>query len=107
MRLIDADALIAKWEEEVKHIEVFDHRGMVYGAINDVKRQQTIEVPRWIPVSSGELPKKNTHVLVTDWGFVQEAYRSDDRRWYDLDGNKLKGVTAWMPLPSPYKEGGE
>ena len=58
---------------------------------------------QWIPVSSGELPEKNTHVLVTDWGFVQEAYRSDDRRWYDLDGNKLKGVTAYMPLPKPWE----
>ena len=61
---------------------------------------------QWIPVSSGKLPEKNTHVLVTDWGFVQEAYRSDDRRWYDLDGNKLKGVTAYMPLPKPW-EGGD
>ena len=57
-RLIDGDALIAKWEEEAKHIEVFDHRGMVYGAINDVKRQPTIEAEpkrkkgRWVWLSS-------------------------------------------------------
>lgn len=55
----------------------------------------------WIPISKRK-PEKCDYYLVTDSGSVGEAYYDSDRRWW-ADGNKLKDVTAWMPLPEPYK----
>jgi hypothetical protein len=43
MRLIDADALIAQWESDAEEMEEFAIKLATYGAINDVKRQPTIE----------------------------------------------------------------
>lgn len=56
---------------------------------------------KWIPCSE-RLPEKQTTILVTDFGDVQMAYINDEGRWMDFHGNKLKDVTAWMPLPEPY-----
>ena len=60
--------------------------------------------PHWIPCSE-RLPKRCNYYIVTDFGKVDEAYYDSDSRWFSWDGNKLKDVTAWMPLPEPYKEG--
>ena len=101
MRLIDADALIAKWEEEAKHITEFAHPGMVYGIINDVKRQPTIEAPRWIPCSE-RLPEYGIDVLTVDrYGEYELNHIIDeeDGEWY------WEKPIAWRPLPEPYKEG--
>lgn len=108
MRLIDADALIAKWEEEAKHITEFAHPGMVYGIINDVKRQPTIEAPRWIPVTQ-QLPEIGEKVLVSTKYTVftqvfKRIYGTPDR--WGWEHNTIKNVTAWMPMPEPY-QGGE
>jgi rubrerythrin len=43
MRLIDADALIAQWESDAEEMEELAIKLATYGAINDVKRQPTIE----------------------------------------------------------------
>ena len=59
---------------------------------------------KWIPVSES-LPKKNGYYLVTDFDSVEEAYFSFDRIWLSRHEDRLKGVTAWMPLPKPYKDG--
>lgn len=57
--------------------------------------------PRWMPVTERK-PDEGYRVIVTDFGYVEVA-RWFDGRWYDIDGNTLKGVTAWMPLPEPWK----
>ena len=62
---------------------------------------------QWIPVSSGKLPEKHNSVIVTDFGHVTLAYTNNLGEWMDYDGNRLKNVTAWMPLPMPYKGGAE
>lgn len=68
-------------------------------------KQQTVtiipEPQRWIPVTERK-PDDGHRVIVTDFGYV-EVSRWFDGRWYDIDGNTLKGVTAWMPLPEPWK----
>lgn len=62
--------------------------------------------PQWIPVAE-RLPERCNYYIVTDFDKVDEAYYNSDGRWFSWDGNKLKDVTAWMPLPEPYKEGQE
>ena len=57
---------------------------------------------RWIPCSES-LPEKCNYYIVTDFGSVEEAYYNSDGRWFSRHDDKLKDVTAWMPLPSPYK----
>lgn len=59
---------------------------------------------RWISVSE-KLPERRKHYIVTDFGSVEEAYYTCDGHWFSVDGNKLKDVTAWMPLPKPYEGG--
>ena len=62
---------------------------------------QLVEGPKgeWIPISEG-VPIKNNKVLATFVnGVVGTAYYSDDSYVGDL--------VAWMPLPEPYKKGGE
>ena len=60
----------------------------------------------WIPVSE-RLPERCNYYIVTDFGAVEEAYYNSDGRWFSKDGDKLKDVTAWMPLPEPWKEAKE
>ena len=69
MRLIDADALIAQWESDAEEMEEFAIKMATYGAINDVKRQPTIE-PR-----KGHWIKKMKITETT-------KYSSYDPRWY-------------------------
>lgn len=65
----------------------------IYDLIDD---QPTIT--QWIPVSE-RLPEDNAKVLIsTNWGYVGTIrYEAGSSLW-DND------VTAWMPLPEPYKE---
>ena len=66
--------------------------------------------PRWIPVSEA-LPEENKAVMVsTEYSIYPEAQYSKEYGWewaYESGADywkKLEGVTAWMPLPEPYKE---
>lgn len=73
---------------------------------------------QWIPVSEG-LPKETGLFLVTitnkvwdrgEWHEntriqTEQFFESDGRfftAWYDA--NSQEKITAWMPLPEPYKE---
>ena len=63
--------------------------------------------PHWIPCSE-RLPDKNGRYLCTNsrWG----TYEVDLNIWYCKPEPSWlweQGVTAWMPLPEPYKEGDE
>lgn len=58
---------------------------------------------RWISVTERK-PKKGDTAIVTDFDSVTLAYLNDLGEWMEFDGNRLKGVTAWMPLPEPYRE---
>lgn len=60
---------------------------------------------RWIPVWE-KLPEEQVKVLVTDFYDIEMAYLNAEGRLMDFHGDKLKGVTAWMPLPEPYQQKG-
>lgn len=67
---------------------------------------------KWIPCSE-RLPEEFERVLVTYEGFAHElvlimAIINDDTMHWELDDGMrypLDMITAWMPLPNPYKEG--
>lgn len=128
MRPIDADALIARLEEDAEQMEDPIAAMFTYGAINDIKHEPTITVPQWIPVSE-RLPEthktgnsisgifmQSKPVLVygvpeyeRDYGFHVVVYCDDLNGvtyWStELDAVTINKVTAWMPLPEPYKGG--
>ena len=56
--------------------------------------------PHWIPCSE-RLPEGKQEVLVTEYGDTDMGRRFAGR-WVDRYGDKMKDVTAWMPLPEPY-----
>lgn len=65
---------------------------------------------KWIPVTE-RLPEEDTNVLVTlVKGRCKVMYAKYDRQLQKFCvGNYIRSkyVTAWMPLPQPYKGGNE
>lgn len=59
-------------------------------------------IKQWIPVTE-RLPEKCKHYLVTDSGDVEKAYFGSDKKWWSSQCDNLNGVSAWMPLPEPWK----
>ena len=63
----------------------------------------------WIPCSE-RLPEKDGEYLVCwcgAWGvdICFAEYSKCGKYWYAKYGSEYRGVTAWMPLPEPYKRG--
>lgn len=113
---IDKDRLI----EELKHLRTYEHEVFRNGYCEDITCFEDADVIRiinqqptsdgWILVSSGELPKEEEDVLI-QWGQYNDmsTARIRDGEWY-VHGIFLQKIgnpqiiTAWMPLPQPYKE---
>ena len=89
-------------------------------AISEAATFPAADIPRWIPVTE-RLPEAHC-VIVTykdgDDYFVRQLYYgkayfdcSSKVCFYDSDSEygdiEYRGVTAWMPLPAPYKGGEE
>lgn len=110
MRLIDANVLF----ENVGKIKPRnkEHYKSIGEFMNMITYTPTINV-KWIPVIE-RLPDYRQTVLVsTKWG-VNIAFRdsinegvTDDFWDCPLDDSTIAPiyVTAWMPLPEPYKDG--
>ena len=82
----------------IKYLENKNHI-IGYGTYNPKVLSNYLEkcfIPRWIPVSE-KLPEENGGYLVTvKRGYVTTAL------WVG-NAENWKEVTAWMPLPEPYK----
>ena len=104
MRLIDADAFIAKcghWYTEEGDAET--------GYIGELKylieKQPTIQPePHWIPVTE-RLPDNSRNVLITHKGGVSMGWYNGlyFEKGVSTHHRKIKTVTAWRELPEPYK----
>lgn len=85
-------------DELVKALE-YD-RGQYERGYRDGKLYAMDEMPHWIPCSE-RLPEANTRCLCT---YENEEGTCIDFGLYMKRGWFVSGVTAWMPLPEPYKE---
>ena len=57
---------------------------------------------QWIPCSE-RLPDNDESVLISNSHGVTKAWWNG-RFWTSIAVKKYKTVTAWMPLPEPYKD---
>ena len=108
MRLIDADALMQNIPSE----EIIAKMAVAYAP--------TIEMPQWIPCSE-RLPfseyGESDSVLATcehrnpdyddDFRWIKRLYYNGGVWCYPTGEMYEEHVVAWMPLPSPYREGGD
>ena len=62
-----------------------------------------LSLTQWIPVTE-ELPKENTHVIVSVMDEGKLFVTTDDYFCYGFDDWK-DDVVAWMKTPEPYKGG--
>ena len=114
-RYIDADKLDAVVFQG-KSEEFIDGAMAVLKMIDEMPTEQIQSIARgkWIPISE-RLPEEYVPVMVsTDLSVFPEARYSKKYGWewaaYAADGDWLwinNIVTAWMPLPEPYKESEE
>lgn len=70
------------------------------------------ETTRWIPVTD-RLPEQEGQYLVCcnnkhhQFEVARFYINYDGDRWFCCDWNDPEKIIAWMPLPEPYKGGGE
>lgn len=117
---IDKDRLIEELEKlkdnKLMDIRAYSVMSHTLDLVKDIVNQQptgkdtNVSSNGWIPVSSGELPKEEEDVLI-QWGQYNDmsTARIRDGEWY-VHGIFLQKIgnpqiiTAWQPLPQPYKE---
>lgn len=109
-KMIDRQAAI-----EVASRECHEFRGIFSDIEHGLKELPSTEPQKWIPCSE-RLPKKEkkTYWVCTDDGYQCECrwtnvnmiwtHLTNDWHWNILDIPQHSKVTAWMPLPEPYKE---
>lgn len=71
--------------------------------------EPTIEPQKWIPVSE-RMPEEGTEVLGTDdHGCIRHVVKDKCNLYEFATYEEMMhiNIVAWMPLPEPYKEGGE
>ena len=99
MRLIDADAirLPKGFFEEVNNVPKF---------YEWLRKQPTIspKTGRWIPIEE-KPPAFGKDVLVTyrDGVFADWLTQSEGNAYFYISGVAIQDITAWMPLPEPWK----
>lgn len=76
-------------------------------AISALEAQQA---DRWVPVNPNveeSYPKSFTEVIFTDGNYIFIGCCDPDYKWSSTnqeDSMQIEYVTAWRPLPIPYKE---
>lgn len=104
MRLIDADVL-KKHIDKLPALPDGNFAGNHSALKALINMQPTIEPEqRWIPVSE-RMPEPRIDVWCNSYmGQMVGYYDEYAETWYGRDYLELI-VTAWMPLPEPYKGG--
>ena len=112
MRCIDADALINLIPVPIYTSPDGQDLVQMSDVMEAIKRVPTInpeqKTGKWIP-SSERLPENSNTVLITHRGGVSFGWYNG-RYWErgaSTNHRPMQTVTAWMPLPGPYKEGGK
>lgn len=97
MRLIDGDALLdAILKEEWIPI-----------TFRELTEEEQKEHPEWCYYLDCDLPDDGDEIIVTNGKYVWKDECIIEDAFYLDSGNDWRELTAWMPLPEPYKEGGE
>lgn len=99
-----------KKEELVKRLAEYENTGLSPADVGELRRQQRRY--NWIPVEE-RLPEEDERVMIsTKNGVVKEGtyterYGYTMRKGFFTENcfEDLQGVTAWQPLPEPYKGG--
>lgn len=98
MRLIDADALMAK----IHKIDAMLNVRTIAIIAEEIENAPTVN--EWIPCTE-KLPKDDGMVLAyskeNDGVIINWIQKGNEWAWLDGD------IVAWMPLPEPYKGGVE
>ena len=97
-------------EEAIEHLKNIKIYSFQDGYTDEAREAldmaiKALEAQKWIPCSE-RLPDSKEYVLVTDYGETNIGRRFCGKWWLDYCGDKMKDVTAWMPLPEPYREDG-
>ena len=108
MRLIDADVL----KQHIDKLPALPDGNFAgnHSALKAlINMQPTIEPEqRWIPCSE-RLPEESGRYQVTRYDYVANTEFIDilwyeENLWWNRHSTGDYAVTAWMPLPEPYKE---
>ena len=83
---------------------LIDEHGKIKGALD--LAIQALESQKWIPVSE-RLPEEGGEYIITIANYEPHTeiswFYENEKVW----SHKNADVSAWMPLPQPYKEGDE
>ena len=102
VRMIDADKLIE---------EIESYRGDIFSSeiVELIKQMQT--VGEWIPCSERMPDESGTYIIsAIDGNILRVSFAKWMPRFRTLALSGCRSywkVTAWMPLPEPYKKEGE
>ena len=116
MRLIDADKLKRKVQRIATEAWKMRLTANIETTLNQfidyLNEAPTIEIPQWIPCSE-KLPSENDEYIITmgkdsfnKEGYVTWAMFDKLKKKFYFPGGRVNyyiAVTAWMPLPKPWK----
>lgn len=90
---------------EELNMKLHGDEAAIAGMKREIERMVVADKPRWIPVTE-RLPEKYTHNLVygSEIG-IDILYFGNRGLFLDYHSDEINGVTHWMPLPEPPKEG--
>ena len=104
----DADELLkrlnsCKYPAEKPTMRQATYNAAISDACRIVDAIPAVDIPRWIPVTE-RLPQESGEYLVTIGSMLYFSwFYKDDGVWSFRNAD----ITAWMPLPEPYKGGEE
>lgn len=105
------DEMIAYFNRRVSEIDIAqDYKMELLGMVTALGYKHEKTAQQWIPCSE-RLPERADNVIICykagDYTLVSTGrYLYKFKMWYvDVVGDLRDGVTAWMPLPEPYRGG--